>query len=247
MRADHAVLIGGRRRPGGGSLADIETAERDEADACPVRHEAVAADAELHIFTVGVFPLEVSVDDGLVPVLLRKPFIDGFLRRPRAGINLSRNAFFQRDGFVQHLIAEKYRAGVAHGRREVPVSANVGGIGVIRAEQFIVDPRDPDIALIGLPACQRLSARDHSAQRLHGFVYDPLILCAGILRVHIFAVNAGRHKDFVTGHGDLRRVIDARERFIFASIAMLGRIDVYIVNHGSFLQYISCAQTAPAH
>ena len=82
VRADHAVLVGGGRRPCGRGLGDGEAADRDVADPGFGWHEAFAAHVDLHVLLVGVPPLEVRVDHGLAAVLFRIPLVDGGFRLP---------------------------------------------------------------------------------------------------------------------------------------------------------------------
>ena len=80
--ADHSVLECGRRGPGGGSLVDLESAEGYESYTCPGREETAAADVDLNLLRIGVFPLEIGIDDSLGAVLLSIPFVNSLLGFP---------------------------------------------------------------------------------------------------------------------------------------------------------------------
>ena len=152
VRADHAVLIGGGGRPGGGGLVDVKPADGDVAHAGLFGHEAVAPHRNLDLLGVGILALEVGVEHGVVAILLGVPLVGGFLGVPGAGILLPCQAFLQSHRFIHHAVIEVHAAGVAHRGREVPVTADEGGVGVVRAEHAVVHAVRPHIALVVRPA-----------------------------------------------------------------------------------------------
>ena len=63
VRSNHAVLVGSRRSPGGGSFVDIEAADCDVIYVINQRHEAVSSDTDLNLFLVGVELVEVGIEN----------------------------------------------------------------------------------------------------------------------------------------------------------------------------------------
>ena len=233
--ADHAVLIGGGRGPGGGGLLDAEAADRDVADAGLLRHEAFAADVDLDLLGVGVLALEVRIDHGLAAVLLGVPLVDGGFRLPGALVHFALCALFDAGGLVQHFIVEIDRAGVLAAPGKIPVAVDIGRVGVVGTEHTVGDTADPDIALVGLPVLDFLGAGDDGAQRFDAAVGDAGILGTGMVRVDVFAVHAGGDENFVAGLRHAGRLLDALERPLFAAVAGAGRFGVYIILHLVFL------------
>ena len=101
--ANHPILIGGGRGPGGGCLGDSKPADGDVVHPGLRGNKALPAHVDLHVFPVGISPLEVGVKHGLVPFLLGIPLVDRGLRLPRALIYLSLQAGLQAVRFVQGL------------------------------------------------------------------------------------------------------------------------------------------------
>ncbi|MPN41970.1 hypothetical protein SDC9_189525 [bioreactor metagenome] len=69
MRADHALLQRGGRRPLRGRHGDRKAGQGDVIYMLLRREEAARADVDLHLLAVGVSTLEVGVEDGLIPLL----------------------------------------------------------------------------------------------------------------------------------------------------------------------------------
>lgn len=93
--ADHTVLIGSGRCPGGRSFVDVKSAHRNIADALFLRHKAVASDKDLHSLTVWIFTPEVCIENSLSVFLLTIPFIGRGLTVPGIGIRFTLQAFLQ--------------------------------------------------------------------------------------------------------------------------------------------------------
>ena len=232
VRADQAVLIRRRRGPGGGALVDVKAGDGDVVQAVLVRHEAVAPHEDFDLLGIGVQLVEVGVQHGLAAVLLGVPLPGGFFLVPGTGVRFGLLAFLQRDGLIQHLVVQEHRAGVAHRRREIPVAADHGGVGVVIAEHAVVHPVHPHIALEPLPAHQRLRAGNHRAQRLLGAIDDPGVLSAAVAGRDLFAVDARRDEDLVPRHGHPRRVVDVPEGHLLRAVAVPGCVGVDIQYHG---------------
>ena len=222
VRADHTVLEGCRRRPGGGGLVHLEAAEGDVAHARLGGEEAAAADIDVHLLLVGVLALEVGIDHGLVPFLLRVPFVNGPLRFPGAHILLSLDALLQGRGLIEGAVVQVHGTGVLVGDHEVPVSVHDGGVGVVIPEDGVVYPADPHISLIGLPGLDYLCAGDFRAQGFHTLVGDAGVFRTGVHRVYIFPVHQ------ITGPGHLGRIVDVLERVFLGPVAPCWSIDVHI-------------------
>ena len=233
--ADHAVLIGGGRGPGGGGLLDIKTAHGDIAHAGLVRHKAVAPHVDLHFFFVGVLALEIGKQHGFLAFLAAEPLVSALLRLPAGGIDFALDALLQTYRLIHHQIVDIYRAGMPHRGREIPVAAHEGGIGIVRPENAVIHPGRPDIALIGHPALHFLRTGDHRAQGDFAAVGDATVLRARVAGIDVFPVDARGHDDLVPGHGHPGRVVDVAEGHFLAAVAVLGGVDVHIVSHGQNL------------
>ena len=240
--ADHAVLIGGGGRPGGGGLLDIKAADRDVVHAGFGGQEAVAADVDLHLLGVGIIALEVGVDHGLVAVLLGVPLIGRELSLPGVGIGLGLDAGLEALHLVELAVVEIDRAGVAHEGAEVPVALDERGVGVIAAEGAVAHAVFPHAALELLPALGVLRAGDDRAEGLLAAVGDARVLFSGEAGIDILPVDAGGHDDLVSGAGDLRGVVDVPEGAFFAAVSVLRRLDIDVDLHrcspfGLFLRF----------
>ena len=237
VRADHSVLKSRRRRPGGGCLFDAKIADRDIVYAGFLRKETLPAHVDLHLFFVGIFALEVCVEDSFIAggILLGIPFIDRSFRLPGILVHLALKTVFQAVCLVQHLIVEIDCAGMFVPAGKIPVSVDIGCIRIIFSENGIGDPADPYISFVWLPLFHFLCAGDHSAQGLRTPVNNPVFFRSGVKRIHIFPVNAGRHQDFIPGHSHLRRVINLSERHFFCAVAVPSGIGVNINSHRELL------------
>ena len=102
--ADHAVLVGGGRGPGGGGLVDVKAAYSDVAHAGLRGHKALPAHVDFHVFLVGVLALEVAVEHGVLPILLGVPLVGGSLGLPGAGVHLALEALLNGAGLVHGLV-----------------------------------------------------------------------------------------------------------------------------------------------
>ena len=101
--ADHAILESGRRGPGGCGLCNGKAADGNIGNTGFGGEEAFPADVDLHIFLIGIFSLEIGIENGFIPlrVLFGIPFIDGFFRHPAAFVDFALQAVLQGGGFVQ--------------------------------------------------------------------------------------------------------------------------------------------------
>ena len=206
--ADHAVLIRRGRRPGGGGLADPEAGEGDVIHAGFRGHEAIAAHVDFHLFLIGILPLEIGVNHRLMAFLASVPFINGPFRLPGGGVNLAPQAFLQGFGFIQLPVVQINRAGMPHQRREVPVPADNGGIGIIPTEHAVVHPADPGIALVRFPIFDLFRAGNQRAQGFLAAVHNARVRLSRKNGVHRFPINARGHDDLIAGPGDSGRVVD---------------------------------------
>ena len=163
VRTHHAVLISRRRSPCGCRLIHVKPTERDISDPRLRGHKTITADINLHLLLIGILTLEIGIDHRLVAVLLRIPLIDGPFLLPGRFINLSLDTLFQRFCLIQLAAIQINRSCMPDYRRKVPVTANIGRIGIITAEHPVIDTADPDIALIMLPVFHLLRSGDHGA------------------------------------------------------------------------------------
>ena len=85
---------------------------------------------------------------------------------------------------------------------DIPVAADESGIGVVTAEDPVRNPGKVDVPLVFLPVFDDFGPGDDSFSRLDAAVDNPLFFRAGLLRIDIFAVDAGRYQDFIAGAGD---------------------------------------------
>ena len=159
--ADHAVLVGGGRRPGGGGFGDEKTADGYVTDTGFGRHETFPADVDLHLLPVGILSLEIGVDDRLAAFLFGIPFVNGSLRFPGTAVDVTTDTFLQGFRLVHHPVVEIDGSGVPAASGKVPVAVHIGGVGVIISENGVVNPADPYGALIGFPVFHRFRAGDH--------------------------------------------------------------------------------------
>ena len=212
VRADHAVLVGGGRRPCGRGLGDGEAADRDVADPGFGWHEAFAAHVDLHVLLVRIPPLEVRVDHGLAAVLFRIPLVDGGLRLPGSFRRLGLETGLNARGLIHHLAVEVDGARVLAAAGEVPIAVHVSGVRVVVAEYRVVDAGGPHVALIRFPVPHPFGAGDHRAQRFDAAVGDARVLGARVTGIDVFAVDARGDQHLVAGHGDARRIVDMPER-----------------------------------
>ena len=230
--ADHAVLEGSGRRPGGGGLLHLEAGEGDVALAGFIREEAAAAHVDLRQGCVGIDILEVRVDDGLVAVLLRDPLVHGVLRLPGGRVHFARDAFLHRQGFVHGAAVEVDAARMADSGCEVPVAVDLDHIGIEAAENAVVHADHPQAVLLLHPAGNGLRAGDDCTQGFHGAVGDALILGAAVAGADLLAVHAGVDEHLIAGLGEVCRVADAAEGALGRAIAFMRGLGVDIINHG---------------
>ena len=219
MRADHAVLEGGGRSPGRGGLIDLEAADGYEAYAGLGGEEAAAADRDLNFFLVGVLILEVGVKDRFVSLLFGVPLVNGGFRIP-TGLGLfSFQAGLYAPGFIERLVVHEDAAGVLRSAGEIPVAVNVGGVGIVVAEDSGFDAGGPDRAFKGFPAGQKLGAGYFRAQRFGTAVGYPLLFRPGVLGIDVFAVEPGEDDNFVAWLGDLRGLVDRLKGFFNRAVS----------------------------
>ena len=237
MRTDHAVLIGGRRSPCCGGFCDQESADGNISDPGLIGHETVAAHGDLHLPGVGVQTEEVCIQNRLISVLLRVPFITGFFRAPGAGIRFTVQALLQCDGLIHHAVVKIDGSGMAHGRCEVPVAADIGGVRIVRSEYAVAYAQHPHIPLPGNPSFCFFGSGDHSAKRRLGAVGDPVLRRTCIARVHVFPVDAWRDEHFISGSCCRGCVIDVPVWTLLRSVSLTDSIHIY-VDRSSFTHTI---------
>ena len=228
MRTDHPVLIGGRRSPCCGGFCDQESADGNISDSGLIGHETVAAHGDLHLPGVGVQTEEVCIQNRLISVLLRVPFITGLFRAPGAGIRFTVQALLQCDRLIHHAVIKVDRSGMAHGRCKVPVAADIGGVGIVGSEYTVVYPQHPHIPLIGNPSFCFFGSGDHSAKRRLGAVGDPVLRRTCIARVHVFPVDARCNEHFISGFRRRGSVIDVPVWTLLRSVSLTGSIHIYV-------------------
>ena len=73
----------------------MKAAEGNIAYACFGRHEAVAADIDIHPLLIGIFTLEIGVDHSFIAILFGVPFIDRPFLFPGGLIDFSLDTLFQ--------------------------------------------------------------------------------------------------------------------------------------------------------
>ena len=66
VRTDHSLLISGRGSPLSSSLTDAETGESDISDSFTFWIEAVSSYTDLNIFFIGIFFMEVCINNCLI-------------------------------------------------------------------------------------------------------------------------------------------------------------------------------------
>ncbi len=237
VRADHAVLVGCRRRPGRRCLVDVESLHSDIAPAGLRRHEALPAHVDLDLLLRGIRPAEVRVDHGLVRlrVLLGVPLALRRLRVPGALVDFARDAGSQVGDLVERLVVQPHAAGVLVALREVPVAEDPGLVRVVPAEDPVLHSRDPDVSLNVRPVRHDLRAGDDRAEMLLAPVDDARVLRTSVHRIDVFAVDARRDHDFVTRLRDLRCVINAAKRSFLRAVAVPAGVNVDIDGHSRYL------------
>ena len=75
--ADHALLVSGGGRPLGGGLAHSKARQCDVIHAGLIRVKTVAPDVDLHVLLIGVSPVEIGIQQGLLPLLAGVPAVQG--------------------------------------------------------------------------------------------------------------------------------------------------------------------------
>ena len=230
VRPDHAVLIRGGGGPGGGRLGNLKAADRDVVYAGFVRQEAVAAHADLHLLPVGIETAEVRKEDRPAVLLPGEPFVPGLLRLPGAGVRLAGETLLQGHGLVHHAIVQEHGARVPDSRREVPVSVDIGRVGIVVPEHAVVHLGRPDVLVISRPSGEELRPRDHGAQRRLRSVDDGRLLRPGSKRIDVLPVHARHHHDLVPRERQPRRILDVAEGPLPASVPLGRGVDVHIVD-----------------
>ena len=233
--ADHAVLVGGGRRPGGGGFGDEKTADGYVTDTGFGRHETFPADVDLHLLPVGILSLEIGVDDRLAAFLFGIPFVNGSLRFPGTAVDVTTDTFLQGFRLVHHPVVEIDGSGVPAASGKVPVAVHIGGVGVIISENGVVNPADPYGTLIGFPVFHRFRAGDHRPQRRRAAVGDPGVFGSRVTGIHIFPVDAGRHQHFIAGPGRLGGIVDPAKGHLAGPVTAAGGILVNIDLHALVL------------
>ena len=109
---------------------------------------------------------------------------------------------------------------MADAGRKVPVTKNLGGIGIVAAKNTVVDPHRPGGALIARPAGHLLGAGDDCPQRLYTAVGDPFLFGAAACGIDPFPVNAGGNQHLIARPGHLCGVIDVAEGPGFAAVSL---------------------------
>ena len=84
VRADHSFLVSGWRSPLSGCLADLKAGKSNVADSLPGRIKTILSYADLYIFSVRIFLLEVGVKNCLIFffILLSIPGVQREFRIP---------------------------------------------------------------------------------------------------------------------------------------------------------------------
>ena len=233
VRADHAFLVSGRRRPLGSGAADCETGEGDVADTFLRGIEAVPADVDLDVFSVRIRALEIGPDQGLIRgfVLLGVPGIDCEGGIPGLFVNFRFEDLLKGSHFVEGFPVQVDFAGMGDVGGDVPVAADEGGIGVVISEYPVRDSGKIDVPLIFLPVFDDFGTGDHSLPGLDAAVDDPLFFRTGLFRIDIFAVDARRYQNFIAGAGDRGGLGYIPEGIFFCAVSASGTVSVYIDLH----------------
>ena len=220
VRTNHAVLESGRRRPGRRGFCHHESGDCDVPDSLLLRHEALSADIDLHIFLVRVLVLEIRIEDRLVSVLLRVPLVNRLLRPPGIRTFLRLQAVLQCLRLVQHPVIQVDRSGVSALSGKVPVAIDIGRIRIVVPEDAIPDMCCPDSSPVLFPALQLLRAGDHRTELFLAPVDNPCVRTSGILRVYILTVYPWRHDDLVSRLRHIRGILDMPKRPVLTAVSL---------------------------
>ena len=231
VRTHHAVLISRRRSPCGCRLIHVKPTERDISDPRLRGHKTITADINLHLLLIGILTLEIGIDHRTAAVLLRIPLINGILRLPGIGIDLSRNTLLECFRLVELSVVEINGPGMSHHRCEIPVSSNKCGVGIVIAEHTVVHTAHPNVIPILLPGFDLLGSCDHRSQRYLAPVNDAPVLTARVLRIHIFPVNTWRYHHLIPSLCHLSRRTNMLKRHFPGTVSVPWRRRIHINCH----------------
>ena len=195
--------VGGAQ--GVAACAEREAAHGDVVDARLFRIEHRPADVDLHQLLVGVDPLELRPDRGVVLVHLAEPE-----RRGSGGLQ----DVVQLGRLGQPVAVEIDGAGVMLPALGIePVAVDQVAVGIEAAEEGIGQGHLPDVVLDLHPVLDDFRPLDLDLLARRGLVDDALLVgCAAARRADAFAVNAFVHGDHVARLGEIGGPLDRAER-----------------------------------
>ena len=238
VRTDQTGLVGGRRRPRGRGLGELEPADGDVVEVMLGRVEDRAADVDLDEFGVRVRAAEVGPDRRLVradlgvpdqlgllgvadPVDDSGPVVDrlGAQRRIR---HLVDGGDLVEAGPVEVDLAQMLLRGGLVGVDD-PVAVDLLGERVERAEQCVRHGDRPDVTADPVPAGDRLGALDHDVLARGGGVGDATEIAEPApLGLDPLAVLPAVDDDGVPGLGEGRCPVDGAERSVLGAVGVIG-------------------------
>ena len=238
MRADHAVLVSGRRGPLCRSLTNNKAGDRNIADSFLGRIENISSDVDLYIFLIRILSPEIRENESRSVLLLCIPGLQRRLRIPGASVDDRMEHLFKVQDLIHGLSIQINLTCMDRVRRKIPVAADRNCVRIIIPEDSIRNPADIYVSLIPLPILDRLRACNHSASHFLRAVGDACIFRTCVLRVHVFTVYARSYDYFVTGHRDISSLLNCLERALLRPAAAAKCRGRYIVIHTSNPPYI---------
>ena len=234
VRADHAPLLRGRRRPISSGLRHFKATHGDVVDMVAGREEACATNTDLHQFLIRIGTLEIRPDRCGAGILVHfgMPYITCTVHiRHRAG-NLQREILiritrlrivyaFQRRRFeegntVEIHIAKMFVRILAELGHFQPVTENRGREWIEIPEHRIIKHHRPHMRMIGQfrPALHAFRAFDNRPCFAFGSaVGDALMFTqTAAFRIDLFAVYAFMHDYRITRSSHLRGLGNRGER-----------------------------------
>ncbi len=197
MSSDQTDLLGRRRRPRGGGVFQVEAAHSEVVDARLFRKEDRLAHVDLDVLGVGIGPLELRPDRGVLVVHLAEPVgsaVRGFEHIIQFGC-LKQPVTVQIDGAGMMLPA----LGVE------PVPVDEVAVRIELAKETVRQRHLPYLVLHLDPVGDDFRSCDGDLFTLRGLINNALLVgVSPARRVDAFAVNPCMHGDHVSRLRPLR-------------------------------------------
>ena len=190
MRTDHSLLISGRGSPLSSSLTDAETGESDISDSFTFWIEAVSSYTDLNIFFIGIFFMEVCINNCLIIgfILFSIPCIYREIRIPWDSTFLWIFNFIQSGYFIHGFFIQIYISCMSNKCSDKPISGYQGSKWVIITEDSVRNDCFPYSAFYIFPVFDSFTSCNVRLSFYCRTVGDTLVCRSSVNRINSFTV-----------------------------------------------------------